>query len=164
MKIATIPRFDGTIAEAQPAALQRREPVFVPTPTYADDRGWSLMNLFQRTLAVEGQVNFSVTYPDVVKAWHRHHVQTDFWLCLHGHLKVGIYDEGADVAWQAVVGDRNTGVIVIPPTFWHGLATVGPESAGLLYYVTHAYDPAAPDEERRAPDSVEGFPWEIQHR
>jgi len=29
--------------------------------------------------------------------------------------------------------------------------------------VTHAYDAAAPDEERRAHDSVDGFPWTVRH-
>ena len=44
-----------------------------------------------------------------------------------------------------------------------GTATVGPESAGLLYYVTHAYDAAHPDEHRRPWDSVEGIPWSTRH-
>jgi len=139
-------------------------PLFVPTPVYTDDRGWSLMNLFQQVLAGQGQINYSVTYPQVIKAWHRHTDQTDFWLCLHGHLKIGIFDQGSDTAWQAVVGEKNPGIVVIPPTLWHGLATVGPQPAGLLYYVTQMYDPEAPDEERRDYDTVEGFTWEIQHR
>ena len=41
---------------------------------------------------------------------------------------------------------------------------VGERHAGLLYYVTHAYDPAHPDEERRACDSVDGFSWGVEHR
>ena len=61
------------------------------------------------------------------------------------------------------VARRNPGVLIIPPPLWHGAATVGPESAGLLYYVTHAYDAAHPDEHRRAWDSVEGFPWATRH-
>ncbi len=36
-------------------------------------------------------------------------------------------------------------------------------SAGLLYYVTHAYDAEHPDEHRRPWDSVEGFPWATRH-
>ena len=90
--------------------------------------------------------------------------QTDFWLCLHGHLKVGVYDEQTNKTWVSVMGEKRPGVMVIPPPLWHGTATVGCEPAGLLYYVTHQYDPAAPDEDRRDFDSVPGFPWETQHK
>ena len=164
MKLVPLPVFDGTIADARSAATDGREPMFVPTPVYTDDRGWSLMNLFQQTLAVDGQINYSVTYPQVIKAWHRHKRQTDFWLCLHGHLKVGIFDQSLDTAWHTVTGEKNAGIVVIPPTMWHGLATVGCQPAGLLYYVTESYDPTSPDEERKPHDSVEGFPWEVQYR
>ncbi len=34
----------------------------------------------------------------------------------------------------------------------------------MIYYVTHAYNIANPDEERRTYDSVEGFHWEVEHK
>ncbi|NJL31013.1 MAG: hypothetical protein HC898_04960 [Phycisphaerales bacterium] len=152
-----------SLPEAHTLAIKECEPVFVPVSYFADDRGWSLMNLFTRTLSVEGQVNYSVMYPGVVKAWHRHQKQTDFWLCLHGHLKTGVYRETDGQCWLKVIGEKQPGVLMIPPTLWHGAATVGDTQAGLLYYVTHAYDPRQPDEERRAYDSVTGFPWGVRH-
>ncbi|MFW6033393.1 MAG: hypothetical protein ACOCTI_08480 [Phycisphaeraceae bacterium] len=164
MPISSIPAHDGPLAEAFEQAKQTVEPRFVPAPVYTDDRGWSLMNQFQGVLGQAGQINYSLMYPAVVKAWHRHHRQTDFWLCLHGHLKVGVHRDGDNQSWALVTGEKRPGVVVIPPTLWHGAATVGPDSAGLLYYVTHQYDPAAPDEDRRAFDSVQGFPWQVQHR
>lgn len=154
----------GPLEEAFALAKEKNEPIFSPTSVFTDDRGWSLMNQFQHVMETTGQVNYSVMYPQVVKAWHRHAKQTDFWLVLHGHLKVGVYDEDANRAWVAVIGEKRPGVMVIPPPLWHGAATVGTEPAGLLYYVTHQYDPAAPDEDRRDFDSVPGFPWEVQHK
>ena len=145
------------------AALEGSEPIFVPTVVFADDRGWSLMNQMQGVMTAEGQINFSVQYPGVVKAWHRHQLQTDFWLCLNGHLKAGIYRDTDGKAWLAVIGEKRPGILIIPRTLWHGAATVGDVPAGLLYYVTHAYNAAAPDEERRAFDSVPGFPWHVRH-
>lgn len=150
-------------ASAHEQAKQANEPVFVPLTHYADDRGWSLMNLLQGVLRPEGQVNYSAMYPNVIKAWHRHQKQTDFWLCLNGHLKAGVYRESDGKAWLATLGEKRPGILIIPPTLWHGAATIGSETAGLLYYVTHAYDPKAPDEERRAYDSVAGFPWGVRH-
>jgi dTDP-4-dehydrorhamnose 3,5-epimerase len=154
----------SSIADGLKQAHEAGEPVFVPASIYADDRGWSLMNQYRGVLSAEGQVNFSVMYPGVVKAWHRHHKQTDFWMCVQGMLKAGIYRETDDQAWAIVMGEKRPGVLIIPPPLWHGAATVGPDSAGLLYYVDRAYDPRDPDEDRRAFDSVEGFPWQVQHR
>lgn len=145
------------------AARERLEPVFVPAQVFADERGWSVMNQLKGVMAPEGQVNFSVTYPGVIKAWHRHQKQTDFWIGLTGHIKAGVFRESDGKSWLAVLGEKRPGVLIIPPPLWHGVATVGDTPAGLLYYVTHAYDPKEPDEQRRAFDSVEGFPWGVRH-
>lgn len=158
-KTVTLP-----LAQAFEQAKADSEPLFVPHQSFADDRGWSYMNQFIGVLDPAGQVNYSVMYPDVVKAWHRHHKQTDFWLVLQGHLKVGVYDEKTDRAWVKVIGEKSPGIMVIPPSLWHGAATVGPTQAGLLYYVDHQYDPANPDEDRRDWDSIEGFPWDVQFK
>lgn len=140
------------------------EPVFVPAAIHADDRGWSILNLLTGVLDAAGQINYSAMYPGIIKAWHRHERQTDFWLCVTGHLKAGVYRESDDQRWALVFGEKRPGVLIVPPTLWHGAATIGPDTAGLLYYVTHAYVPAAPDEQRRAHDSVPGFSWEPVHR
>lgn len=144
-------------------ALAAREPVFLPQQLYTDDRGWSLMNQLQGIMRAEGQINYSVQYPGVIKAWHRHALQTDFWICLTGHIKVGIHREEDNTTWMAIVGEKRPGVLIIPPPLWHGAATVGPTPAGLLYYVTHTYNPEEPDEERRPHDSIDGFPWHVRH-
>jgi dTDP-4-dehydrorhamnose 3,5-epimerase len=154
---------NDSVPTAFEAALSAKEPVFVPQPLYTDDRGWSLMNQLQGVMRAEGQVNFSVQYPGVIKAWHRHSLQTDFWICLTGHIKVGVYREEDQKAWMAVIGEKKPGVLIIPPPLWHGAATVGDTQAGLLYYVTHAYNPKQPDEQRRAHDSIDGFPWGVRH-
>lgn len=151
--------FCGTWAEAHEAAKAALEPLFVPVTPYADDRGWSLMNMLSGVLGPQGQVNFSMQHPGIVKAWHRHDKQTDFWICLKGHIKAGVYRETDHAAWMLVIGEQRPGVLVIPPPLWHGAACVGSEPAGLLYYVTHSYDAAKPDEHRRPWDSVESFPW-----
>ncbi len=163
MKPLTPKTLTCSLGDAHRAARDAAEPVFVPATVFADDRGWSLMNQMQGVMSAEGQINFSVQYPGVVKAWHRHALQTDFWICLTGHIKVGVHRETDGATWLAVIGEKKPGVLIIPPPLWHGAATVGDTPAGLLYYVTHAYNAAAPDEERRAFDSVAGFPWGVRH-
>jgi len=163
MRVQTPRVYDGGWAEAHELAQAQREPVFVPVTPFADDRGWSLMNMLHGAMSQQGQINFSMQYPGVVKAWHRHDKQTDFWMCLVGHIKAGIYRESDSTTWMLVTGEKRPGVLIIPPPLWHGVACVGPQPAGLLYYVTHAYTPAHPDEFRRPWDSVDGFPWESRN-
>ena len=163
MKLLSPQSFDGSVKDAFDAAVRQGEPLFVPASIFADDRGWSMMNQLQGVMTPQGQINFSVMYPNVIKAWHRHHKQTDLWIGLTGNLKVGVHCEKSGRSWLAVIGEKRPGVMIIPPPLWHGAATIGPEPAGLLYYVTHAYNAKNPDEDRRAFDSIEGFPWSVRH-
>lgn len=144
-------------------ALERREPVFVPVELFADDRGWSAMNLLSGVLRPEGQINFSMQYPGVVKAWHCHQKQTDFWLCAIGNIKAGVHRAEDQSTWMIMTGEKKPGVLVIPPGLWHGATALGNQPAGLLYYVTHAFNAQQPDELRRPWDSIDGFPWGIRH-
>jgi dTDP-4-dehydrorhamnose 3,5-epimerase len=163
LKIESVKIAEGDVAVAYAHAVAEQEPRFVPTPLFTDDRGWSIMNQLQGVMTGEGQINYSVTYPGVIKAWHRHQHQSDFWLVLMGHLKAGIHrDDGR--TWRIIIGEKRPGILIIPPMLWHGAATVGPESAGLLYYVTRAYSPQQPDEERRPYDDVAGFSWVVEHK
>ena len=154
---------DMSLAQAHELAKDKNEPIFMPMSVFADDRGWSHMNLMHGVLSDQGQINISEVYPGTIKAWHRHKLQTDFWMCPKGHIKVGIHREDGST-WQLVVGEKNPGIMIIPPTLWHGVATVSPDSALMIYYVTHAYNVQNPDEERRAFDSVEGFNWGVDHK
>src|SRR5688572_15092051 len=78
------PRVVPDLVAAHAASLRDGERVFVPASIYADDRGWSIMNQFQGVLGAQGQINYSVMYPGAIKAWHRHKLQTDFWMCVQG--------------------------------------------------------------------------------
>ena len=162
-KIRSIELTDAPIKEALETALGKREPFFVRALQLVDDRGWSIMNQFQGVLGARGQVNYSIMFPGVTKAWHRHRYQTDFWFCTIGHLKVGVYRDDGEL-WHGTIGEHCPGICVIPKTLWHGASTIGLVPAGLFYYVSRAYSPEHPDEERRPFDSIEGFSWTTQHR
>ena len=110
------------------------------------------------------QANFSFTYPDVIRAWHRHlRGQTDYFLALRGTIKIcGFDDETAEVN-EIISSGLDLQIVRMPGHYWHGFKAVGNEPAMLLYFTTNLYDPANPDEERRAwndptliPKSVNG--------
>lgn len=143
-------------------SLKNNEPIMVSIDCYADDRGRSFMNLLQGVMSEEGQIAYSIMYPNVIKAWHRHRMQTDFWICVSGHLKAGASD--GNKTWIAVMGEMHPCLLIMPPLMWHGAATIGDKPASLLYYVICCYDPQSPDEERMSFDAIEAFPWSVQCR
>ena len=96
------------------------------------------------------QANHSFTYPDVIRAWHRHlRGQVDYFLALKGTIKICAFDDKTAELNEVVSSSSDLQVVRIPGHYWHGFKAVGIESAMLLYFTTNLYDPADPDEERR---------------
>ena len=110
-----------------------------------------------------GQGSHSLMYDGVIKAWHLHRVQTDWWYVVTGVLQIGLCDLRSDSltykeSMEFLMGDyQKAKVLKIPPGIAHGCKTVqGP--VHLLYMTSHVYNPA--DEIRIAHDDPEiGFDW-----
>lgn len=110
-----------------------------------------------------GQWSHSLMYAGVIKAWHFHHVQTDWWYVVSGVLRVGLCDMRPDSptfkeTMDFLMGDfQPARALKIPPGVAHGCKTVqGP--VNLLYMTSHVYNPA--DEIRIAYDDPEiDFDW-----
>ena len=101
------------------------------------------------------QANLSLTYPNIIRAWHRHlKGQTDYFLALKGLIKICAFDEKIGEINEVVSSALDLQVVRIPGLYWHGFKVLGNEPAMLLYFTTNLYDPANPDEERR--------PWNDQ--
>lgn len=96
------------------------------------------------------QANLSLTYPGVIRAWHRHlRGQTDYFLSLKGAIKICAFDDKTQELNEVVSNALNLQLVRVPGSYWHGFKALGDESALLLYFTTNLYDPANPDEERR---------------
>ena len=96
------------------------------------------------------QSNLSYTYPDAIRAWHRHiRGQNDYFLALKGMIKICAFDEKTAEINEIISSKFDFQVIRIPGHYWHGFKAIGTEPAMLLYFTTNLYDPASPDEERR---------------
>lgn len=138
-----------------------------PLTRHVDDRGYLMEvmrsddELFQKF----GQVYVSACFPGIVKAWHCHRLQFDFFCCLAGNLKVGLFDdrEGSPTRGETqsvVIGTLKPALIRIPPLVWHGFAAVGNETAVVLNVPTELYNYREPDELRRDPfDPAIPFQW-----
>lgn len=97
------------------------------------------------------QANHSFTYPNVIRAWHRHlRGQVDYFLVLKGSIKIGVYDDDSGELDEIVSSGLDLQIVRVPGEYWHGFKAIGNEPAMLLYFTTNLYDPSNPDEERRA--------------
>jgi dTDP-4-dehydrorhamnose 3,5-epimerase len=140
-----------------------------PIKHLIDERGFfsEVMRSDWRDLFAEdtiAQINHSFTYPNVIRAWHRHlRGQVDYFLVLKGVIKLCAFDDKTLELNEIVSSGTDLQVVRIPGHYWHGFKAVGSEPAMLVYYTTKLYDAADPDEERRAwndptliPQSING--------
>ncbi len=125
-----------------------------PLRRFADERGFftEIMRRDWQLLEDEiVQANFSISYPGIVRAWHRHlRGQVDCFVVLKGALKICAYDDETEELDEIVSTGENLQVVRIPGHYWHGFKVVGNERAYLVYFVNRQYDYEKPDEERRS--------------
>jgi dTDP-4-dehydrorhamnose 3,5-epimerase len=126
-----------------------------PIKRISDERGFftEVMRKDWKELFAEdtiAQANFSFTYPDVIRAWHRHvKGQVDYFLALRGLIKICAFDDKTSEVNEVISSSLDLQVVRMPGHYWHGFKALGNEPAMLLYFTTNLYDAANPDEERR---------------
>lgn len=139
---------------------------------HADERGY-LMELLRsddEIFTKFGQCYVSLNYPGVVRAWHYHKKQDDYFVVVKGMCKVGLYDmrDGSPTKGQAeahYLGENNNIVLHIPIGVAHGYKTVGTDPSLLVNFPTEVYNAAEPDEYRMAwDDETIPFNWDIEFK
>jgi dTDP-4-dehydrorhamnose 3,5-epimerase len=110
-----------------------------------------------------GQLSHTLMVQGVVKAWHVHTTQIDWWFCTTGKIKTVLYDtrEKSSTYKQLnefILGDAPDNIVVkIPPGVAHGMKVLeGP--CHFVYATSKTYDPT---EEGRIPydDKDIGYDW-----
>lgn len=138
--------------------------------TYPDERG-ALTEIVRNDdpfFVKFGQCYVSISYPGVIRAWHYHKKQTDYFCCIKGMIKVPLYDgrEGSATHGEInefFIGEHNLAVVKIPIGVMHGFKVVGSEPAYLLNFPTEPYRRDDPDEYRVPYDSPEiPYDWAIK--
>jgi len=107
-----------------------------------------------------GQVYLSTAYPGVVKGWHYHKKQTDNFTCVHGMMKVALYDarDGSSICknlMELFIGEKNPVLVSVPPGVYHGFKGIGTQTAFFVSIPTLPYNYDEPDEYRLPPDTDE---------
>jgi len=152
---------------------------------HADQRGYFIEQLKRGDLDDLGrpflpdqpfaQMSRSLAYarggnpPELIKAFHWHRKQWDYWDIVQGNARVVLVDlrEGSATQGQIqslILGEHAPRMVAIPPFVAHGYQVLDLRDVILNYYVTEPYDPADPDE-GRIPwnDPRIGFDWRIEN-
>jgi dTDP-4-dehydrorhamnose 3,5-epimerase len=112
-----------------------------------------------------GQVYFTTTYPNVVKAWHYHKKQTDHFYVVKGMVKIALYDQRQDSPTKGEInelylGEHCPALLRIPPGVLHGWMCISPTEAYIVNVVSEMYNYAEPDEFRiSAHDNDIAYDW-----
>ena len=145
-----------------------------PFPVWPDDRGYFLeVARLQEGLVADfpvgsTQVSTALNYPGIIKAFHFHKHQTDFWVPAAGLLQVVLVDLRLG---SPSYGSKNTLYVgalrpwqlLIPPGVAHGYKVIGEHPSVLVYITNRTYNPS--DEGRIAyNDTAIAYDWELQHK
>ena len=101
------------------------------------------------------QANLSLSYPGIVRAWHRHaRGQIDYFVVLQGAMKIVAYDENEKSKTygrivEVVASEERLQMVKVPGHYWHGTKTLGDRPSLTMYFVNNLYDHISPDEEKR---------------
>lgn len=137
---------------------------------HADERGYlqEILRCDDEIFEKFGQVYVSLNYPGVIRGWHYHKKQTDFFTVVKGAVKVGLYDRRPDSpthgqVQEVFIGESHPVLLRIPVGVLHGYKTVGTKPSLLLNFPTQAYDRSDPDEYRVPYDSPDiPYDWGIK--
>lgn len=151
----------------------------IPLVTHLDERGYFREILKSNQLPKFGQWSMSYMHTSVIKAFHIHSRQIDYWFVPGGTIKAVLCDlrpiEEVDQKYfsgwkpfgsyikkddfdgdEYILGDnQKPQVLVIPPGVAHGLKVLqGP--AILMYITSEEYNP---QDEGRIPYNSLGYDW-----
>jgi len=96
------------------------------------------------------QVHVTTTFPGRVRAWGLHRSITDRLFVVSGLVKIAVFDGREDSATRGclnefVVGEKNPGLLVIPPSLYHGWKNIGTMDSIIINMPDKMYDYESPD-------------------
>ena len=104
----------------------------VPLTQIADERG-TVMHMLKRTdehFVEFGEIYFTTVHPGVVKGWHKHQRMTLNYACLHGRIKLVLYDDREDSPsrgemMELFLGPSDYKLVQIPTGVWNSFKGLG---------------------------------------
>ena len=99
----------------------------IPKKQIIDERG-KIMHMLRnddKNFSKFGEIYFSYTHPNTVKAWHLHKRMTVNYVCVVGKIKLVLFDDREDSKSSGkysehILTPKNFFLITIPPLIWNG--------------------------------------------
>lgn len=121
----------------------------VPLRRIPDERG-TILHMLRATdphFQKFGEIYFSTVYNGVVKGWHRHRGITLNYACVHGRIKLVLYDDrpGSPTLGEiqeVFLGPDAYALVIIPPEVWNGFKGMSDPYAIVANCCTEPHDPA----------------------
>ena len=115
-----------------------------------------------------GEIYFTTVYRGVVKGWHRHIEMTLNYACVHGRIKLVLFDGRDDSSTHGAVqevflGPDDYSLAVIPPGVWSGFKGMSEPDALVANCCTHAHDPGRTTRLDPFENDIP-YDWGVQHR
>jgi len=143
----------------------------VPLRRIPDERG-TVLHMLKRTdphFREFGEIYFSTVYQGVVKGWHKHARMVLNYACIHGRIKLVLYDDrlGSPTRRELMeifLGPDNYSLVVIPEDIWNGFKGMAPESI-VANCATLPHDALQAGTQRMDPFKNDAIPydWALHH-
>jgi dTDP-4-dehydrorhamnose 3,5-epimerase len=123
--------------------------VITPLRRIPDERG-TIFHMLKSTdphFSQFGEIYFTSIYKGVVKGWHKHRDMTLNYACIHGRVKLALYDDRGDSAtnrflMEMFLGPDSYLLVTIPPGVCTGLKGMSEPCAIVANCCTHPHDPS----------------------
>jgi dTDP-4-dehydrorhamnose 3,5-epimerase len=143
----------------------------VPLKRIPDERG-TVLHMLKRTdphFREFGEIYFSTVYRDVIKGWHKHARMALNYCCIHGRVKLVLFDDrdGSPTRGElqeVFLGPDHYALVIVPEGVWNGFKGMAPESI-VANCATLPHDPVAAGTERMSPfdKTVIPYDWDVRH-
>jgi dTDP-4-dehydrorhamnose 3,5-epimerase len=121
----------------------------VPLKRIPDERGtvFHMLRSSDPHFIQFGEIYFSSVYKEVVKGWHRHRDMTLNYACIHGRIKLVLYDDREESSsrgrlMELFLGPDDYSLAIIPPGIWNGFKGMSEPFAIVANCCTHPHDPS----------------------
>ena len=101
-----------------------------------DERG-TVMHMMRRDSSIFknfGEIYFSLTYPNAIKAWHMHKEMILNYACIEGKIKFVLFDDRKNSKTKGKIQELilepdNYFLVTVPPLIWNGFMNVGEKNS-----------------------------------
>ena len=110
--------------------------VITPLKKIKDERG-TVMHMMRQDSSIFknfGEIYFSLTYPNAIKAWHMHKEMILNYACIEGEIKFVLFDDRKNSKTKGkiqelILSPDNYFLVTVPPLIWNGFMNVGKKNS-----------------------------------